>query len=118
MNQALVIGVSSALAAPLSAGITLTEKTVGRHFSVTSAHDPGALEFGAFAGIDTCVFLMARQCKLNPVLITHDVSAGNVNMTKPEHTLGSLLEMAEGVGYAHHVKRLGARKIQYNALKF
>ena len=51
----------SALAAPLSADIVLTEKTVGRHFSVASAHDPDALDFTAFAGIDTCVFLMVGR---------------------------------------------------------
>lgn len=57
----LVPGVSSALAAPLSADIVLTEKNVGRHFSVASAHDPDALDFTAFAGIDTCVFLMVGR---------------------------------------------------------
>ena len=34
---------------------------LGRHFSVTSAHDPSALDFTAFAGIDTCVFLMVGK---------------------------------------------------------
>ena len=57
----LVPGVSSAPRRPLSADIVLTEKTVGRHFSVASAHDPDALDFTAFAGIDTCVFLMVGR---------------------------------------------------------
>lgn len=37
----------------------------GRHFSVTSAHDPTTLDFAAFAGIDTCVFLMVGM-KFDP----------------------------------------------------
>jgi uroporphyrin-III C-methyltransferase len=58
----LVPGVSSALAGPLAASIPLTEKLVGRHFAVASAHDCDALDFEtAFRGIDTCVFLMAGK---------------------------------------------------------
>ena len=54
----LVPGVSSALAAPLSAGVPLTEKSEGKHFVVTSAHECEMLDFRAFAHVDTCVFLM------------------------------------------------------------
>ena len=58
----LVPGVSSALAGPLAASIPLTEKLVGKHFAVASAHDCDALDFEtAFRGIDTCVFLMAGK---------------------------------------------------------
>lgn len=58
----LVPGVSSALAAPLAAGTTLTDVRFGKHFVVASAHDCDALDFGsAFSGVDTCVFLMAGK---------------------------------------------------------
>jgi len=58
----IVPGVSSALAGPLAASIPLTERLVGRHFVVASAHDCDALDFAiAFRGIDTCVFLMAGK---------------------------------------------------------
>lgn len=58
----LVPGVSSALAAPLAAGTTLSDKVFGKHFVVASAHDCDALDFSAaFSGVDTCVFLMAGK---------------------------------------------------------
>lgn len=57
----LVPGVSSALAAPLRAGFPLTDVNDGKHFCVTSAHDPNKIDFAAFRGIDTCVFLMAGK---------------------------------------------------------
>ena len=57
----LVPGVSSALAAPLRAGFPLTDVAVGKHFVVCSAHDPSAIDFAAFADVDTCVFLMAGR---------------------------------------------------------
>ena len=58
----LVPGVSSALAAPLAVAAPLTEKRLGKHFVVASAHDCDALDFAAaFKGVDTCVFLMAGK---------------------------------------------------------
>ena len=54
-------GVSSALAAPLLAGFPLTDMALGRSFAVASAHDLGALNFAALAGLDTAVFLMAGR---------------------------------------------------------
>ena len=57
----LVPGVSSPLAAPLRAGFPLTDVNDGKHFCVTSAHDPNKIDFAAFRGIDTCVFLMAGK---------------------------------------------------------
>jgi len=54
----LVPGISSALSAPLFAGFPLTQKDVGRHFVVTSAHDPGNLNWSHLAAMDTIVILM------------------------------------------------------------
>ena len=57
----LVPGVSSALAAPLLAGFPLTDAALGRSFAVATAHDLGALDFAALAGVDTAVFLMGAR---------------------------------------------------------
>lgn len=57
----LVPGISSALAAPLRAGFPLTDVEIGKHFLVCSAHDPSLIDFAAFKGVDTCVFLMAGK---------------------------------------------------------
>lgn len=57
----LVPGISSALAAPLRAGFPLTDVEIGKHFLVCSAHDPSSIDFPAFKGVDTCVFLMAGK---------------------------------------------------------
>ena len=45
----------------LSAGIPLTHVDHGKHYVVCSAHDPDGIDFHAFNGIDTCVFLMVGR---------------------------------------------------------
>jgi uroporphyrinogen III methyltransferase/synthase len=57
----LVPGVSSALAAPLLAGIPLTDKDLSRCFAVLSAHEPENLDWEALARIDTLVMLMGGR---------------------------------------------------------
>lgn len=58
----VVPGLSSALAAPLLAGIPLTDPVQSRCFAVLSAHEPDALEWEALAQLETLVILMgARQ---------------------------------------------------------
>ncbi|PSF38007.1 uroporphyrinogen-III C-methyltransferase [Aphanothece hegewaldii CCALA 016] len=57
----LVPGITSALAAPLLAGIPLTDKDLGRCFAVFSGHDTNILDWGALAKIDTLVILMAGK---------------------------------------------------------
>ncbi|MDX2216878.1 MAG: uroporphyrinogen-III C-methyltransferase [Oculatellaceae cyanobacterium bins.114] len=64
----VVPGVSSALAAPLLAGIPLTDPVMSRCFAVLTAHDPDALDWEALAGIETLVILMGGQHLLT---ITH-----------------------------------------------
>jgi len=54
----VVPGISSALAAPLLAGIPLTDPVMSRGFAVVSAHEPDALDWEALARIDTLVLLM------------------------------------------------------------
>lgn len=58
----VIPGLSSALTAPLLAGIPLTDPVQSRCFAVASAHEPDALEWEALTQIETLVLLMgARQ---------------------------------------------------------
>jgi uroporphyrinogen III methyltransferase / synthase len=57
----VVPGISSALAAPLLAGIPLTDPVLSRCFAVFSAHQPEELEWEALAEIDTLVVLMGAK---------------------------------------------------------
>ncbi|MCU0569058.1 MAG: uroporphyrinogen-III C-methyltransferase [Oculatellaceae cyanobacterium Prado106] len=57
----VVPGVSSALAAPLLAGIPLTDPVLSRCFAVLSAHEPEELEWSALAQLETLVILMGTQ---------------------------------------------------------
>ncbi len=54
----VVPGISSALAAPMFAGIPLTDPVLSRCFAVVTAHEPDALDWEALARIDTLVILM------------------------------------------------------------
>ena len=42
-----------------AAGFPLTDKLLGRAFTVISGHDPGAIDWVALRGFETLVFLMA-----------------------------------------------------------
>ncbi len=55
----LIPGLSSALAAPLLAGIPLTHPELSRCFTVLTAHAPEQLEWRALARMETLVILMA-----------------------------------------------------------
>ncbi|MEG4058110.1 MULTISPECIES: uroporphyrinogen-III C-methyltransferase [unclassified Microcoleus] len=57
----VIPGISSALAAPLLAGITLTDPVMSRCFAVMSAHEPDALEWEALVQIETLVILMGGR---------------------------------------------------------
>lgn len=57
----LVPGISSAIAAPLLAGIPLTDKNLSRSFVVLSGHQPEELDWFALARIDTLVILMGGR---------------------------------------------------------
>ncbi|NJN37869.1 MAG: uroporphyrinogen-III C-methyltransferase [Acaryochloridaceae cyanobacterium CSU_3_4] len=54
-------GLSSALAAPLLAGIPLTDPQLSSHFTVLSGHDPEGLDWPVLAQLDTLVILMGGQ---------------------------------------------------------
>lgn len=57
----LVPGISSALAAPLVAGIPLTDKYLSSCFVILSGHQPEKLDWSALAAIDTLVILMGGR---------------------------------------------------------
>jgi uroporphyrinogen III methyltransferase / synthase len=58
---ALIPGISSALGAPLLAGIPLTDKDLSRCFVTLTAHEPDLLNWEALAKIDTLVILMGAR---------------------------------------------------------
>ena len=57
----VVPGISSALAAPLLAGIPLTDPVMSRGFAVVTAHEPDALDWEALARMETLVILMGGR---------------------------------------------------------
>jgi uroporphyrinogen III methyltransferase/synthase len=57
----LVPGISSALAAPLLAGIPLTDPVLSRCFAVLTAHEPEVLDWEALSRLETLVILMGGQ---------------------------------------------------------
>ena len=57
----VVPGISSALAAPLLAGIPLTDPVLSRGFAVVTAHELDALDWEALARIETLVILMGGR---------------------------------------------------------
>ncbi|MEA5594123.1 uroporphyrinogen-III C-methyltransferase [Rivularia sp. UHCC 0363] len=60
-NFEAVPGISSAIAAPMLAGIPLTDAVMSRCFAVFSAHQPSDLDWEALSRLDTLVILMGGQ---------------------------------------------------------
>ncbi|MFS8117226.1 MAG: uroporphyrinogen-III C-methyltransferase [Microcoleus sp.] len=60
-NFEVIPGISSAFAAPLLAGIPLTDPVMSRCFAVMTAHEPDALEWEALVKIETLVILMGGR---------------------------------------------------------
>lgn len=104
----VVPGLSSALVAPLLAGIPLTDPVLSRCFAVLSAHDPGALNWQALAQLETLVILMGGQQlpEILQQLQAHDRSpqtpiaiirwAGRSQQQTWEGTLTNILEQTAG----------------------
>ncbi|MFN4194704.1 MAG: uroporphyrinogen-III C-methyltransferase [Thermosynechococcus sp.] len=60
--EAVVIpGVSSALAAPLLAGLCVTAKDMSQSVAILSGHAPESLSWSAIAQMETLIFLMATR---------------------------------------------------------
>ncbi len=60
-NFEAIPGISSVTAAPLLAGIPLTDAEVSRCFAVFSAHQPSSLDWEALSRLDTLVLLMGGK---------------------------------------------------------
>ena len=69
----LIPGISSVLAAPLLAGIPLTDRELSSCFAVCSGHEIEQLDWQALAKIDTLVILMGTRslAKIVTKLMTH-----------------------------------------------
>jgi uroporphyrin-III C-methyltransferase len=57
----IIPGISSALAAPLLAGIPLTDPVMSRSFAVVTAHEPDTLDWEALSRLETLVVLMGGR---------------------------------------------------------
>ncbi|UBF25457.1 uroporphyrinogen-III C-methyltransferase [Kovacikia minuta CCNUW1] len=57
----VVPGISSALVAPLLAGIPLTDPALSRCFAIVTGHEPDALNWEALAQLETLVILMGGR---------------------------------------------------------
>ena len=70
----LIPGISSVLAAPLLAGIPLTDKHLSSCFAVFTGHQPDNLNWDAVAGIDTLVIVMGTRSL--STIINYLINAG------------------------------------------
>ncbi|MBE9005457.1 uroporphyrinogen-III C-methyltransferase [Fortiea sp. LEGE XX443] len=105
----VVPGISSALAAPLFAGIPLTDPVMSRCFAVFTAHEPDALDWEALSRLETLVILMGGQhlpeilhqllrrgrSHLTPIAIIH--WAGTPNQQIWTGQLNNILEKTAGL---------------------
>lgn len=102
-------GLSSALTAPLLAGIPLSDPVLSRGFGVFTAHDLDALDWGLLARLETVVLLMGgRQLQeICARLVTHDKRPETPMAivrwaSQPQQQIwqGTLLSMPQVVGAA------------------
>ncbi len=105
----VVPGLSSALVAPLLAGIPLTDPVLSRGFGVFTAHDLDALDWTVLARLDTVVLLMGgRRIKaICAALIQHGKRPETpmaivrwAGQPKQQVWTGTLLSMPQIVGAA------------------
>ena len=105
----LVPGISSILAAPLLAGIPLTDKHLSSCFAVLTGHQPDSLNWDALAEIDTLVILMGTRSL--STIVNNLINAGRLpgepiaiihNCSQPGQkiflgTLTDIVKKTEGV---------------------
>lgn len=115
----VVPGISSALAAPLLAGIALTDKLLSSCFAVITAHQPETLDWKALARLDTLVVLMGgrnlepivRQLKAQgrsraiPIAIIRN--GGRANQQVWQGTLADILDRTAGISLSPCVIVIG-----------
>jgi uroporphyrin-III C-methyltransferase len=76
----VISGISSALAAPLLAGIPLTDPVLSRCFAVLTAHEPDVLDWEALSRLETLVILMGAK---NLAEIVHQLLKYGESHSKP-----------------------------------
>jgi uroporphyrin-III C-methyltransferase len=115
----VVPGISSALAAPLLAGIPLTDPVLSRGFTVVTAHEPDALDWETLARVETLVILMGgRQLSeiihqlhrhgrslQTPIAIIHWAGCPQQQVWTAE--LGNIVEQTAGVSLSPAVMVIG-----------
>jgi uroporphyrin-III C-methyltransferase len=115
----VIPGISSAIAAPLLAGIPLTDPVMSRCFAVFTAHEPDALDWEALSRLETLVILMGGQhlaeilhrlvrqgrSRLTPIAIIR--WAGTPQQTIWTGTLENILEQTSGVSLSPAVIVIG-----------
>ncbi|BCL33835.1 uroporphyrinogen-III C-methyltransferase [Nostoc sp. MS1] len=115
----VVPGISSATAAPLLAGIPLTDPVMSRCFAVLTAHEVEALDWEALSRLDTLVILMGGKnladivnellrrgrSHLTPIAIIR--WAGTPSQQVWAGQLGNILEQTAGVSLSPVVIVIG-----------
>lgn len=115
----VVPGISSVLAAPLLAGIPLTDKYLSNCFAVLSGHQPELLDWEALAKIDTLVILMGGRYLSE--IITQLLTSGRLatepvaiicNCSRPEQkifqgTLTDIVDLTKGISLSPAVIVIG-----------
>jgi uroporphyrinogen III methyltransferase/synthase len=116
----VIPGISSAIAAPLLAGIPLTDKDLSQCFVVLTGHDPQSLNWQALAQIDTLVILMGgktlpRMIALlvenlrspeTPIAIIKN--SGRADQQVWIGTLADIVEKTDGINLSPSVIVIGA----------
>jgi uroporphyrin-III C-methyltransferase len=115
----IIPGISSALAAPLLAGIPLTDNLLSRCFAVCTAHEPETLNWEALASLETLVILMGgknlpeiihqlikyRKSHSTPIAIIR--WAGTPSQEVWTGELGNILEQTAGLSLSPAVIVIG-----------
>ena len=115
----IIPGISSALAAPLLAGIPLTDNVLSRCFAVCTAHEPESLNWEALASLETLVILMGgknlpeiihqlikyRKSHSTPIAIIR--WAGTPSQEVWTGELGNILEQTAGLSLSPAVIVIG-----------
>ena len=116
----VIPGISSAIAAPLLAGIPLTDKDLSQCFVVLTGHDPESLNWQALAQIDTLVILMGGKTlpRMIALLLENSRSPETPiaiikNSGRPDQqvwmgTLADIVEKTDGINLSPSVIVIGA----------
>ncbi|MEM9543219.1 MAG: uroporphyrinogen-III C-methyltransferase [Cyanobacteria bacterium P01_E01_bin.42] len=116
----IVAGISSALMAPLLAGIPLTDKDLSCCFTILTAHQPEIFDWEALAKIDTLVILMGGRnlgriveylekngrSPSHPIAIIRN--AGSLDQQVWRGTLGNIQEQTRGISLSPCIIVIGA----------